>query len=147
MSNGANNMKLYDSTQEFDQIYFAGPAFEVAQSSIPFEFLAGSPSYEEEFNFGLTDFSASALSSFVFPQSINLAAYAQNDIYIDFNSSAGGIIVSANNLTIIESNVSSAPEPNAWALMLAGIGLSGFALRQKMSTNRLSRLEVGPRAC
>ena len=67
-----------------------------------------------------------ALSFFLNPGSYNFNVYTQvgDDAY-----ASGGLDAFGNHEEYYTFNISAAPEPSSWALMIAGLGVAGLALR------------------
>ncbi len=74
-----------------------------------------------------------ALSFLLDPGSYTFNAYTEvgDDAY-----ASGGVSAFGDHDEYYTFNISAAPEPASWALMIAGVGLAGFALRRNQNASR-----------
>jgi hypothetical protein len=87
------------------------------------------------------DVTSSAITSVAIPEildlgSFNIARVVYHEYYADRYYSG---TISALSLTPVAAPVSPVPEPSAWALLIAGFGLAGAALRRQPMEWRSSR--------
>lgn len=114
----------YDA--EFDDLYIATEPY-------------GTPL---SFNYGCTTYSSSAG---VFCAAINLASTPDASLYYDdwsatywLSQSRPGYQWDAGTASLTVATPSAVPEPASWALMIAGLGAVGFAMRRRGTAVRFA---------
>lgn len=70
----------------------------------------------------------SAIGGFIARSSAHFATSAGTTYILSFNGQA------TNDSTAFIDNVALVPEPTAWALLITGFGLTGFAMRRRTTT-------------
>ena len=87
------------------------------------------------FNQYLTPNTSDQLSFNLGPGTYLLSLYTQNG---DYTYAANGTVSDGAHNERVDFNVAAAPEPGTWALMMAGVGLAGAALRRRKTVGALA---------
>lgn len=102
-----------------------------SRHAVPFELGGGLVS--EMFSINAFDFSASARSNDLISQLVDFEKFGSKSIIYSLYNASNKMFVMAS-ITPVQIRFTSAPEPSAWLMMIAGFGICGAALRRRSSS-------------